>query len=71
VFAIVVASEAALGLLRPYFRYSFGVNADGSCHRDEAPVPENSAFDFEKNIGNLKSYTHITPVFFGYLFRAF
>jgi hypothetical protein len=59
----VVASEATLGLLRSYFRYSVGVNADGGCHRDETPVPEESAFDFEQYIGNLKSYTHIAPVF--------
>jgi len=48
-----------------------GVNADGGSHSAEPPVPENSAFGFEKNIGNLKNYTHIPPAFFNYLFLAF
>jgi len=69
--AIVVASEAAPGLLRSYFRPSVGVNANGSCHRAQPPVPENSAFDSENCTGNLKNYTHISPSFFSYSFRAF
>ena len=69
--AIVVASEAAPGLLRSCFRSNVGVNADGGSHGTEPPVPENRPFDFEKYNGNLKNYTHISPALFSYLFHAF
>jgi len=62
--AIVVASEVAPGLLQSCFRSSVGANADGGSHSAEPPVHENSAFHFEKYIGNLESYTIISPGFF-------
>jgi hypothetical protein len=61
---IVVASEAAPGLLQACFRSSVGVNADGGSHSAEPPVHENSAFDLENILETWKAVPLYHQVFF-------